>query len=103
MIQMRNVSETRRDVRRATKRYVAEPGEVVSVWPVDRDVLTFNGFAVVTDRVEDDTPTLDFDAGDGLDDLTVAELRDVASDRDLPGRANLNRGELLAALRDTEE
>ena len=94
MITVRNTSDTRRDVRRATKRYIADPGETVQAWAVDRDVLTFHGFAVVPD---------DGDDPDGLDDLTFAELRDIATDRDLTGRSTLNRGELIAALRDPEE
>lgn len=38
-------------------------------------------------------------AGDDLDDKTVAELRDLAAERDISGRSGMNRSELLAALR----
>ena len=35
----------------------------------------------------------------GLEARTVAELRNIASDRKIPGRSKMNKGELVKALR----
>jgi len=40
-----------------------------------------------------------FDTADQLDDLTVSELRSLASDAELPGRSTRRRDELVAGLR----
>lgn len=34
-----------------------------------------------------------------LDDMTVEELHDLATERDLPGRSSMNKAELIDALR----
>jgi hypothetical protein len=35
----------------------------------------------------------------GLEARTVAELRNIASDRKIPGRSKMNKGELVKAIR----
>ena len=48
-------------------------------------------------------PSASFEAeatgGDGLDNMNLSELRDVASERDLEGRSGMNKQQLIEALR----
>lgn len=99
---MRNDNDEPRRLGRGAKLYEADPGEIIDVYSIDVPVLAARGFT----RVDRDTPAEADDAGDGeraLEDLNLDELQELARERDLPGRSTLNKGELIAALRDSEE
>lgn len=98
MHRMKNATAVRRVVGRAAKRYDVQPGEVTEVFPQDVQALVHLGFVPVDDAdPEPDTEP------DQLDELTVAELRDLASERDLQGRSNMTKSELIAALDNPQE
>lgn len=105
MVPMRNDTEEHKRLGRGAKIYEADPGEIIEVYRIDVAPLQARGFVIVREELE-------ADAGDGaeettsedpLDELTLDELSEIARERDLPGRSKLNRGELIAALRDHEE
>jgi hypothetical protein len=47
----------------------------------------------------DDTPPEQAQEGDGLNGMLVEELRELATERNIEGRSNMNKAELIKALR----
>lgn len=87
---MRNDTGQPLRLRRAAGTYRADDGETIDVHPNDVPTLRAIGFVVVE-------PDPD------LDEASYTELRELANDRQIPGRSKMNRDELLVAIRDTEE
>jgi hypothetical protein len=86
---MRNATGHDQRLRRAAGTYHAADGETIDVHPNDVPTLKAIGFVV--------------DDVDQLDGASLTALREVARDRDIPGRSTMTRDELLVAIRATEE